>query len=364
MNYLKPANNICLIKGRNHCVVYDLNTNRLYKLNLDAYFLLKRLESDNIPADCIYKSKNKDFLQDCLDCGFLIITPSTTARYCEFGHENPELNPQCTWIEITSHCNQRCKHCFMGAELNKGEMKIGLIKQIIDQLVDLGIDRIHLSGGEPSIHINFEEILKYGIDKNIKLSILSNGILLKQYIELLKNENITVKIPLLGWLQTHDFMTGLKGSFHNTIGNILTLRESGVNLELGTTVTSLNISDMKQIETFSKEIKVTLSKSPVYPLGYAKDNWEQLACDYRQILNVAANDQAGPNRVKSSDHFLDVSKINLGCSSCVTDKIAINVKGDLFPCLLLREPSFKYGNAVYNSLRESGVNLELGTTVT
>lgn len=95
-------------------------------------------------------------------------------------------NHSCTiLIEITERCNLTCPTCFAGSSPQHSNM-MGLdeFTRQVDQLVaggKSGSDMIQLSGGEPTIHPQFMEMIALLFDRGFKkVCINSNGIKLAQ----------------------------------------------------------------------------------------------------------------------------------------------------------------------------------------
>ena len=77
------------------------------------------------------------------------------------------------------HCNSECKFCYnFSSPLRKNEfMPINTILEIIEQMPEIGIKRIIVSGGEPFLYLdNVLKIVKHACENDVKhISILSNG---------------------------------------------------------------------------------------------------------------------------------------------------------------------------------------------
>ncbi|MGB7453667.1 MAG: radical SAM protein [Lysobacterales bacterium] len=95
-------------------------------------------------------------------------------------------NHSCTiLIEITERCNLTCPTCFAGSSPQHSHMmSLDEFSQQVDQLVvggKSGSDMIQLSGGEPTIHPQFNEMVELLFDRGFrKVCINSNGIKLAQ----------------------------------------------------------------------------------------------------------------------------------------------------------------------------------------
>jgi len=104
-------------------------------------------------------------------------------------------------ISLTDRCNLRCFYCMPeeGVELidKPNIMTTEEIFTISRTFIDLGVDTIRLTGGEPLIRKDFEQLVRELIGMGVKLKLTTNGILLDRYFDLfqevgLKNVNISL----------------------------------------------------------------------------------------------------------------------------------------------------------------------------
>jgi uncharacterized radical SAM superfamily Fe-S cluster-containing enzyme len=82
-------------------------------------------------------------------------------------------------IEITSSCNLTCPMCFASSAPGGNHLSVAECKQAIDRLVEVEgrPEVLQLSGGEPTVHPQFREILDYAIAQPIDyVTINTNGI--------------------------------------------------------------------------------------------------------------------------------------------------------------------------------------------
>lgn len=62
--------------------------------------------------------------------------------------------------EITMGCNMRCKHCGSACEdALEDELSTEEALELCDQIVDLGFEWITLSGGEPTIRKDLDQLI-------------------------------------------------------------------------------------------------------------------------------------------------------------------------------------------------------------
>ena len=90
----------------------------------------------------------------------------------EFFKSNPFL--QTFHIELTSKCNERCIHCYIPHENKINEINRELMLNALQQCKELSVLTVIFSGGEPMLHPNFCEFLKYAKDCDFNVTVLSN----------------------------------------------------------------------------------------------------------------------------------------------------------------------------------------------
>jgi organic radical activating enzyme len=78
----------------------------------------------------------------------------------------------------TNRCNAKCPWCSCAESDRTLEMPIEEIRQLVDYFADLGTLAVTITGGgEPTIHKNFQDILRKFSDRQIKIGLVSNGIM-------------------------------------------------------------------------------------------------------------------------------------------------------------------------------------------
>jgi radical SAM protein with 4Fe4S-binding SPASM domain len=362
---------IVLVKGYQAYGIYDLNQGLFHRINLEAGELLRSLNGTRSLRE--FDEDERNFISQTIDMRLV--------EFAEFAGERNQTDlskvlrkvrpVRFAWVEITSKCNQLCAHCFLGDDLNHyPHVSKDLIFEHFETLSRSGARQLIISGGEPTVHPDFLEILDRAATYPFRISLLSNASrsgYVKFVSSLLKYE-VTVKIPILGWQTSHDKMTGVKGSFERTIHNIQMLIDAGVKVELGTTVTGINFEDISKIREFANSLRVPLEVSPVYAIGYAKKNAsEVLGIKQDQIIKVCQEDKATSrpvvrtyppsSRRQHEMELTDYDAVNLKDyltehHECGQKIIAILSNGEVTPCLMLREKKYSLGSTSKYSLQE------------
>ena len=128
-----------------------------------AYY--KNIRNFNKPSDIPFKFNTKTHFGCPYDCG---LCPDHEQHSC------------LTIVEVTDRCNLSCPTCYAGSSPSYGRHRtLDEIKQMLDTIVEneKEPDVVQISGGEPTIHPQFFEILDYAKTLPIKhLMLNTNGI--------------------------------------------------------------------------------------------------------------------------------------------------------------------------------------------
>ena len=98
-------------------------------------------------------------------------------------------------LEITARCNNACRHCYINLpaadrEARSKELTLQEISSIADQAVALGALWVLISGGEPLLREDFEEIYMLLKRKGLLVSVFTNATLIRdEHIVLFKKSN-------------------------------------------------------------------------------------------------------------------------------------------------------------------------------
>jgi pyruvate-formate lyase-activating enzyme len=95
------------------------------------------------------------------------------------------------WIEVTDVCNLNCPGCFRKNNLEGHRALENIKEDILFSLKNTNCGRICISGGEPLMHPEILEVVRFIADQKLKPIILSNGELLTpQYARDLKKAGL------------------------------------------------------------------------------------------------------------------------------------------------------------------------------
>lgn len=140
-------------------------------------------------------------------------------------------HPKWVVIQLLEHCNLRCRMCYEWGETGfyhkKKELAIleyKVIKKVITDCLP-GKPYFGLFGGEPFLYPNIEDVMRLIKNGGCGLDIPTNGVLLKQYAEMIVDvQPDRLWISLDGPVEINDEQRG-KGVFNKVIQGIDALYE-------------------------------------------------------------------------------------------------------------------------------------------
>lgn len=279
--------------------------------------------------------------------------------------------PYLCYITLTNKCNLRCLHCLGDyKEACENELKFNEWIKIIDDLINMNVFYLNISGGEPTQHPDFDKILDYLTYRGMHFIITTNGVLSKAALDcILRNREylIGIKISLDGYdAKTHCAIRRGKNLefnekiFEQTIKTIEVIKKECIPLTIATVIHSENIANFNQFIEFIKKINpISWFISPIIPSGrgnYAKELtkgydyfdkgfWKQIVerCNIKKINVKLVDLPYDMSETKQLDYY--------ECGAALTF-CEINADGTVSPCTLCRT-CIPQEKMAFENLRES-----------
>jgi MoaA/NifB/PqqE/SkfB family radical SAM enzyme/ubiquinone/menaquinone biosynthesis C-methylase UbiE len=161
------------------------------------------------------------------------------------------------WFHLTSRCNLSCRHCLFDCSPAQSQsLAPDLLAQGIREARALGSALFYFTGGEPFIYPGFLQILKDLLaDPEVHVVILTNGLLLEQYLDelaRLPKERLHLQLSLDGLEPHHDQLRG-SGTFRRLLNILGTLRQEGFLVTLSVAINLVNIDDLPAITALAAD---------------------------------------------------------------------------------------------------------------
>lgn len=173
-------------------------------------------------------------------------------------------------FELTPLCNLDCKMCYV--HLNRQQMlrdSAGLLSgqqwmHIMRQAVEQGMLEATLTGGEALLHPDFDDIILFLEENNIKVNLKTNGLLLtKERVAFLKKHHLgSVQISVYGSNDdAYERVTG-KRCFGLVADAIARVKEAEIPLELIVTPNQYGWNDLEELVRFVHATGIQYSVNP------------------------------------------------------------------------------------------------------
>ncbi|MFA6336021.1 MAG: radical SAM protein [Bacteroidales bacterium] len=275
--------------------------------------------------------------------------------------------------EITMGCNMRCKHCGSSCQ-NPLPDELSTVEalNLADQIADLGLSWVTLSGGEPFTRKDWNLIAKRLSDKGVIPNIISNGWLVTDdIISKIKESRVgTIAISLDGLRDTHDYMRK-PGSYDRVMNAFDKFFNNGVVFGAVTTISNVNINQLREIRNILVEHKVPYWQVQIgLPMGnFSKE--KDMILNPEQIDNIIdfchETAKEGKITIYPADCIgyynikdLETRKISHKSNNlplwkgCNAGKRGFGIlhNGDIMGCTSIREKEFKEGNVRETPLKD------------
>ena len=264
---------------------------------------------------------------------------------------------------ITNKCLETCSFCPYANNREQSEISYQLMKQLIDEMKRLKIFSISYTGGEPTLHSHFFDILSYAKQSFVYQTLASNGRLIDvSFAHDLKKNNIRgVALSLDDSNETDNDRKRGQGSFRSVIRAIEALNTVDIPVDISFTLSYDNLEKIPSLLALLKELNVRSVR--LQPIVDFEQNKISLNFTKEIISDIVRNCQIYMNDLEilfscSVGYFnflLHGNNISFGDSGlCEAGKniLTIGVDGNVYPCPLIKKDEFCMGNLEHSSLED------------
>ena len=200
--------------------------------------------------------------------------------------------------EATLRCNACCEFCGSrcGDTVPANELTREEICEVFRQIAarwDASQIMINVTGGEPLLRDDLEEIMQRAVSYGFRWGLVTNGMLLNaERIAALKQAGMkTAAISIDGLDATHDALRGVRGGLQAVLRNIRLLAEADFleSVMITTVVSKKNIAELERIKEMLRTLPIRVWRvCPVDPIGRAEDD-KNLLLEPSQMRSVFAD---------------------------------------------------------------------------
>ena len=339
-----------------------INANTVLHLNQSAsafaYYFMEGLHEEEVLSKIrrMYRVNSEEAKADYEKLIYTISTLAQTEKiepitFLEIEKEEPfsyqYSAPLRMDLALTFRCQNDCVHCYAGGPHATPELTTAQWKTVIDNLNEVGVFILTFTGGEPTLRDDLPDLLFYAQNKGMVTGLISNGRKLrdKNYVLLLEKAGLDfVQVTLESHNpEVHDKITGVKGSWVETIEGIRNVTQSQIYVSTNTTLSKQNMSDFLITVDFIKGLGVDAfgcnsliysGKAPAAQQEFAlsTDNLNALLPKIRDKANLIGLKFLWYTPTQYCD--FDPVTLGLGVKSCTAAMInaCVGPNGDVYPC--------------------------------
>lgn len=341
-------------------LVADVDKSKfMIKINHSAYDILKRCNGEKSISDIKNElfeeyDESRDILSDFVD-GFF--EDSAKYGHIYYAKESQDRKgklidcgtydywtPEFVVLELTYACPLHCKHCYQ-TDMAPATMDDKMIDKVLHRIIDMGIQRVQLTGGEPLMHPQFFYILENLLQAGVMVYISTNGYICdEKTIERLskyKGEKLEIQVSLDGLKETHDTFRGVSGAFEKTSLFIKAMIECGYPVTVACCISDQGLDEIKQLCQYIKKMGVSIFRlgsiagkgnavhnnltSTSFGITYLKSMFKELSkIESNESFHIIMGDA-------DAEKFQSKYMPNCGFGQTI---LRISPSGEVFPCIL------------------------------
>jgi MoaA/NifB/PqqE/SkfB family radical SAM enzyme len=222
---------------------------------------------------------------------------------------HPELS--LLWLELTGKCNLRCVHCYAESAPTgtHGTMTRADWEQIICQAKDLGVHKLQLIGGEPTIHPDFPHLVRYAAEVGLPV------------VEVFSN---LIHVPQTMWQLFTDCQVTLATSFYS------------VHAEVHDQITKRPLSQRLTQRHIQEAVRRAIPLRVA--IGVMRDDQDVPATEAMlRELGVTTRSVHGVQGVgRGAGLQPSVNEVDGLCGYCHEGKAMVAPDGSVYPCVFSR----------------------------
>lgn len=275
---------------------------------------------------------------------------------------------QNVFLHVTKACNLRCAYCYFSADRAlPNELSSTEFATLWPELVELAPRKVIFTGGEPLVRADLVDLLSGLREADAQHRIIrclnTNGHFLTKHLAQacigLVDE---FRVSLDALTQRNDALRGA-GNFAAAVNALDLLYAHGFEPKVLITVTADSLPDLEELLCFLFQRKITrINVNSFRPIGRGAEHAEWLPAEHeiRQAMSRARRRCYPDEPTIAVPAPPQAAKPNCG----VGQFLNIMPNGDVFPCHVLTDDTFRCGNLRESSLleicRQEGLLARLG----
>ncbi len=247
--------------------------------------------------------------------------------------------PVAARINVNNACHSRCSYCSFWSTPTE-EMDTATLCRVVAELAALGTRRLSLSGGEPMLRDDIDEVVACAAAAGISVSMNATGYRFARHPGALCRLDL-VKLSLDGREEVHDRVRGRPGAFAEMLEGIEVCRQLGVRYAFAFTMTRQNLADVPYAADLARSHGTFVAFQPVMAHHHAHRDAREQYPERPQMLAAVdgllerkrRGDPAIRNSLGGLRHMRQWPRFD-GTLPCFAGRafVMVEANGDLVPC--------------------------------
>ena len=249
---------------------------------------------------------------------------------------------------VTYRCNAKCYMCHTWQHPSKKDEEFSpdLVAKIPG-----GLKFINITGGEPFLREELDEIIKIALTKTKRLVISTNGYFTKKIVKLAEKygNKIGIRISIEGLPAANDELRGIKNGFDHALRTLVTLHGMGIkDIGFGITVSDRNAKDLIDLFRLANAMKLEFATTITHNSFYFHkhdnrfEDVEMIAAEFEKIAAEFLKSNRPKNWFRAYFNMGLANKLRGGKRPLPcevgTDMFFLDPYGNVLPCNGSDEP--------------------------
>ena len=164
------------------------------------------------------------------------------------------------WIQINNACNLSCTHCLVSSGPGKeAGMPTDRLVDLIDRAVQLGLERLYITGGEPLLRKDLFSLVRRATEvHSLEVIILTNATIVQGPVSTgvrsLDRDSVRFQVSVDGaTAATNDPVRGA-GTFEKALAGARQLASLGFEVSLSTVPTEDNLHELHEMPALARSV--------------------------------------------------------------------------------------------------------------
>lgn len=271
-------------------------------------------------------------------------------------------------LNVTNRCNIGCSHCIFAAGSERNDdLSLEEITRILKDGKKLGAHEVHISGGEPTVRKDLEQILRIADRLGYFVRLQTNMWAFRPEMIPFILETVDEVLTSLDGLENSHDLIRKRGSFQKTVDSIDRLMKANIRVVVVTAVQQKNYQDIPELVEYlsNKGVNAHFLFS-VTPLGRATENdvvsikeWEDLI---EKLYGIYKDKKLNTDVVCELHHLKGNESITFTRAECrlyTRNHVIVLPDGKVFPCSMFITTDKSLGNIKDNTFKKIWENSPL-----